>query len=274
MRINQNVAAFNAYRNLTQTNRETNITLERLSSSYRINRASDDAAGLVRSENLRTEVSGTLQALNNAQDGISFIQTSEGALSQAQAILQRVRALAIDAASTASSDGIAQQTETTQLLNEFEAIGQRATFGGIQSFQDFTTQPLVFHIGAGSAPADELLITEDLRLDLAFFDGGSLVGIDVTTDPDAAIVALDSALATMSGLRAVLGANQNRLEQTVSSLQVAQENLSASESRIRDTDMALEMVNLARHQILQQAGTAMLAQANMSPESVVALLNR
>lgn len=274
MRINQNVAAFNAYRNLTQTNRETNITLERLSSSYRINRASDDAAGLVRSENLRTEVSGTLQALNNAQDGISFIQTSEGALSQAQAILQRVRALAIDAASTASSDGIAQQTETTQLLNEFEAIGQRATFGGIQSFQDFTTQPLVFHIGAGSAPADELLITEDLRLDLAFFDGGSLVGIDVTTDPDAVIVALDSALATMSGLRAVLGANQNRLEQTVSSLQVAQENLSASESRIRDTDMALEMVNLARHQILQQAGTAMLAQANMSPESVVALLNR
>jgi len=272
MRINQNVAAFNAYRHMTTTGRELGQTLERLSSSFQINRASDDAAGLVRSENLRTEISSTIQALQNAQDGISFLQTSEGALSEAQSLLQRVRTLALDAASTASSDGAAQQIEVAELLSEFAAMGSRSTFAGISIFQDFTTTPLVFHIGAEAT--DELVINDDLRLDLANFDGGSLAAIDVSADADGAIVALDSAISTMSGLRAALGANQNRLEQSISTLQVAQENLSASESRIRDTDMALEMVNLTRHQVMTQAGTAMLAQANVAPESVIGLLNR
>ena len=247
-------------------------TLERLSSSFQINKASDDAAGLVRSENLRTEISSTIQALHNAQDGISFLQTTEGALSEATDLLQRMRTLAVSAASTASGPGDAQQIEFAELLNEFEAMGQRTTFAGINTFQDFSAQPLVFHIG--TATSDRLEIDDDLRLDITNFDAGGLSGLDLTIDADAALAAVDSGLATLSSKRAGLGANQNRLEQSISSLQVAQENLSASESRIRDTDMALEMTKLSRHQVMSQAGTAMLAQANVTPESVVALLQR
>ena len=270
MRINQNVAAFNAYRHLNTTGAELGQTLERLSSSFKINRASDDAARLVRSEGLRTEISSTIQALHNAQDGISFLQTSEGALSEAQSLLQRMRTLAIDAASTASGNAASQQIELDQLLAEFEAMGTRTTFAGVPAFQDFSAQPLVFHIGTD--PTDALAIDDDLRLDVLNYDGGSLNGLDLLNDADGAIVALDSAIATMSSMRAGLGANQNRLEQAINSLQVAQENLSASESRVRDTDMALEMVNLTRHQVMSEAGTAMLAQANLSPESVIGLL--
>ena len=272
MRINENVAAFNAYRHITKTSAEMGTTMERLSSSFQINKASDDAAGLVRSENLRTEISSTIQALHNAQDGISFLQTTEGALSEATALLQRMRTLAISGASTASGSAEAQQIEFSELLNEFEAMGQRTTFGGIATFQDFTAQPLVFHIGTAST--DRLEIDGDLRLEVATFDGGSLAGLDLTADADAAVAAVDSSLATLTSIRAGLGAKQNRLEQAIGSLRVAQENLSASESQIRDTDMALEMTKLSRHQVMTQAGTAMLAQANIAPESLIGLLGR
>ncbi len=272
MRINQNIPAFNAFRNLTKAGTELGNSMEKLSSGFQINRATDDAAGLVQSENLRSEVSGTIQAIQNAQNGISFIQTAEGALDEGHSLLQRMRVLAVDAASTASSDGAAQNAELQELLAEFDAVGTRSTFAGVGIFQDFSASPLVFHVGTGSGSANELQITEDMRLDTASFAGGALAGLDLTTDADGAISALDTAIEAMSAMRSNLGAGQNRLEQTINNLQVAQENLSASESRIRDTDMALEMVTFTRNQIMTQAGTAMLAQANTTPESVLRLL--
>ena len=273
MRINQNPAAFSAYRNLTANNALADRTLERLSSGQQINRATDDAAGLVRSESLRTQVSSTIQATQNAQDGVSFLQTAEGALGQVQAMLQRMRTLAIDAANTSSTTGEAQQIEVQELLDEIDAVGARSTFGGTKVFQDFTAAPLVFQIGTGSAAGDRLEIADDLRTDVGVFAGGVLSTLDLAGDPDGAITALDTALSEASAMRGSLGAKTARLEHAIDNLLVARENLSASESRIRDADMALEMVTLTSAQILSQSATAMLGQANTTPQAVLELLN-
>lgn len=275
MRINQNVAAFNAYRNLAVTTTQLSKSLEKLSSGFRINRAADDAAGLVKSESLRAEIGGTRQAVQNAQDGISFVQTAEGALNEVHAILQRMRDLAVSAANTATTDGSAQQAEIDQLVAELDAIGQRTTFAGSQVFQDYSSTNLVFHVGPGSGANHQLAIADDLTIDTS---GGAgifsvdLTAVDVTADPEQAIADLDTAIADVSSVRATLGATQNRLEHVIANLNVALENLSASESRIRDADMALEMVSFTRHQIMLQAGTAMLAQANAVPQAVFQLL--
>lgn len=275
MRINQNVAAFNAYRNLAVTTTQLSKSLEKLSSGFRINRAADDAAGLVKSESLRAEIGGTRQAVQNAQDGISFVQTAEGALNEVHAILQRMRDLAVSAANTATTDGSAQQAEIDQLVAELDAIGQRTTFAGSQVFQDYSSTNLVFHVGPGSGTDHQLSIADDLSIDTTGAAGifsVDLTAVDVTTDAEAAIADLDTAIADVSSVRATLGATQNRLEHVIANLNVAVENLTASESRIRDTDMALEMVTFTRHQIMLQAGTAMLAQANAVPQSVFQLL--
>jgi flagellin len=281
VRINQNIAAFNSYRNLSATNIQLGKSLEKLSSGFRINRAADDAAGLAKSESLRAEISGSRQAIRNAQDGVSFVQTAEGALNEVHAILQRMRELAVDAANTATTDGVAQQAEVTELLAEIEAIGDNSTFANMTIFSDYsaTDAELTFHVGAG---ADQVLeITSDLSFDTSgaagvFNDGDAinLASVDVRNSGDAndAIGVIDDAIAAVSTTRSTLGATQNRLEHTVANLSVAVENLSASESRVRDTDMAAEMVSFTRHQIMVQAGTAMLAQANQVPASVLNLL--
>ena len=269
MRINHNVAALNAWRNLTQTNSLLNKSLERLSSGLRINRAADDAAGLAISEKMRSQIAGLQAAQRNAQDAISLIQTAEGALNETHSILQRMRELAVQAASDTNTDADRQQIqkEIDQLVEEIDRIA---------STTEFNTQPLldgsftgkVFHIGANSG--------QNITVDIAAMDATSL-GVDALdlttqTSADAAITTLDAAIETVSGQRADLGAIQNRLEHTIANLGVAIENLQAAESRIRDVDMALEMANFTRNQILLQSGTAMLAQANAMPQAVLQLL--
>ncbi len=271
-RINQNIAAFNSFRNLSSTNSMMGKSLEKLSSGFRINRAADDAAGLVKSERLRSEINGTRQAVQNAQDGISFVQTAEGALNEVHSILQRMRTLAVDAANTATSDGVPQKAEMDELLAELDSIGARSTFAGNTVFQDYGTTALTFHVGANAGANNRMSITDDLTLASNDVFSTDISAVDVTADADAAITTLDTAIASVSTTRSTLGATQNRMEHTIANLQVAQENLSASESRIRDTDMALEMVSFTRHQIMAQAGTAMLAQANAAPQSVLSLL--
>jgi flagellin len=272
MRINQNIAAFNSYRNLSRTNGQLGKSLEKLSSGFRINRAADDAAGLVKSERLRSEINGSQQAINNAQDGISFVQTAEGALNEVHSILQRMRTLAIDASNTATTDGVPQQAEIDELLLELTAIGSRTTFAGNTVFQDYTTSALTFHVGPNAGAVNQMTINDNLTLASNDVFGIDLSTLDVTTAPGTAITDIDSAISQVSTNRATLGATQNRMEHTIANLQVAVENLSASESRIRDTDMAQEMVQFTRHQIMTQAGTAMLAQANQIPTSVLSLL--
>jgi len=275
VRINQNIAAFNSYRNLSATNAQLGKSLEKLSSGFRINRAADDAAGLAKSESLRAEISGSRQAVRNAQDGVSFVQTAEGALNEVHSILQRMRELAVDAANTATTDGVAQQAEVTQLLAEITAIGANSSFAGKTVFADYATTNLTFHVGSGAGQT--LDITSDLQIETdgsdGVFTGHDLSTISLTTGANAAIGVIDNAIGDVSSVRSTLGATQNRLEHTVANLSVAVENLTASESRVRDTDMADEMVSFTRHQIMVQAGTAMLAQANQVPATVLSLLS-
>lgn len=276
MRINQNIAAYNSFRNLSATNTQLGKSLEKLSSGFRINRAADDAAGLAKSESLRAEIRGSRQAIRNAQDGVSLVQTAEGALNEVHSILQRMRELAVDAANTATTDGVAQQAEVTQLVAELTAIGNNSTFAGKTVFSNYGSNALTFHVGSGANQT--LDIASDLRINTngsgGIFNTHNLSTINLATSGGAntAIGVIDSAIGEVSTARSTLGATQNRLEHTVANLSVAVENLSASASRVRDTDMAEEMVAFTRHQIMVQAGTAMLAQANQVPGSVLALL--
>jgi flagellin len=391
LRINQNIAAQNAYRNLSVTDGQMAKSLEKLSSGFRINRAADDAAGLSISEGLRAQVGGLKVAVRNAQDGISVVQTAEGAMNEVHGILQRMRDLSVQASSTGSQDTNARtaaQTELTQLNAELDRIGSTTkfgsqallngaaaktagavtggsvtiaaadtftiagTFGGVAvaatavdvadgvynsagSYQTALQNALdatltgagatagsvnasvtdqgggvwkvelsssqvgnagTFTIaddgtagvaegvlvGASSAQANTLSSVfqiganagETLSVSFNGISSGILgtAGLDLVNSASAAISSIDSAIGTVSTNRANLGAVQNRLEHTIANLSVAAENLAASESRIRDTDMAQEMVSFTRSQILTQAGTAMLAQANQAPQSVLSLL--
>jgi len=364
--INQNIAAVNSYRNLSNTQNDLSKSLEKLSSGFRINRAADDAAGLAISEGLRSQVGGLKVAARNAQDGISVVQTAEGALTEVHSILQRLRDLAVQAANdsnnTAARANIA--TEATSLVEELGRIAQSTNFNGTKLLNGAGT--LSFQVGADGdansrisvdlssanvanvATALEFGITKmqswinddpfeavpgnivvdgagiDAAVTVAVEDGdtladvvgklnansdfaaaftasavdgklqidaknGSDAEINVTGAGDgaasetvasfaghanaqAAIRLIDTQISTVSTARANLGAMQNRFEHTIKNINVAVENLSASESRIRDTDMAQEMVAFTRAQILSQAGTAMLAQANQIPQSVLSLL--
>jgi flagellin len=393
LRINQNIAAQNAYRNLSITDGQMSKSLEKLSSGYRINRAADDAAGLSISEGLRSQVGGLKVAVRNAQDGISVAQTAEGAMNEVTSILQRMRDLSVQSANGGSNDNEAKaaaQKEFGQLNEELDRIGTTTSFGksklldgsfgkaqevagtkqdpstnalptGNLSFEitdiagttlttpitvnttgpgaggsakdvaDSINTALKAALKAGGYKGDEIaasaVVADDgsgytFKLDgpKAFTltdTGGGLATIgvtaaasatkanantgqfqvgansgetlnisigaisantlgtsalDLTADPDAAIDALDTAIQTVSDQRATLGAYQNRFEHTINNLNVSVENLSASESRIRDTDMAQEMVSFTRNQILTQAGTSMLSQANQASQNVLSLL--
>ena len=394
MRINQNSMAINAYRNLSTTNMSLGKSLEKLSSGFRINRAADDAAGLVISQNLRSQVSGLRQATRNAQDGISVVQTAEGALNEVHTMLNRMRDLSVQAANSGSNDSGARsaaQAEITALTSEIDRVSSSTNFGGVNLLDgsygvksasttlfdadnsithtagdDFTIDingtgavtvdlpALSGATGSATAAAVETAIRASLAAgtsaqqafadnvsvsaetvgagtaitievsglangetfaladgtgtplaDMAFgsvtaasgtggqfqigADSGDtlnvaingtsasslgIAGLDVTTDAGAAaaIDALDSAIGSVSTQRGDLGALQNRFESMINNLQVTTENLVASESRIRDTDMAAEMTSFTKSQILSQAGTSMLAQANQVPQSVLSLL--
>jgi len=270
LRINQNTMAVSAHRNLTISDGMLSKSMERLSSGFRINRAADDAAGLAKSETLRADIRGINQAVRNAQDGISFVQTAEGALDEVHAILQRMNELAVSAANTATSDGAAEQAEAEELLKQIDSIGTSTKFAGVAVFSNTA---VTFQVGASSA--DTIAVTTQGLSSASLKDGTSTIdlsAIDLEASADDAMDDIRDAITVINNLRAALGASQNRLEHTITNLNVTSENLQASESRIRDLDIASEMVNFTRHQIMVQAGTAMLAQANMVPQAVLQLL--
>ncbi len=284
MRINNNLMAMNTHRQLGVVNNAAAKSMEKLSSGYRINRAGDDAAGLSISEKMRAQIRGLNMASKNAQDGISLIQTAEGALDETHAILQRMRELAVQAANDTNvdKDREALQDEISQLIREIDRIALNTEFntkkllngdiaitttGGTGSGAT-VTGGLVIHIGANAGQNMELGI-DDMRSEkLGVYE----INISTQSGADSAITTIDRAIEKVSKERSKLGAVQNRLEHTIKNLDNAAENLQAAESRIRDVDMAKEMMELTRQNILQQAATAMLAQANMAPQTVLQLL--
>lgn len=360
--INTNVAALNAYRNLSSTQNDLSRSLEKLSSGLRINRAADDAAGLAISEGMRAQIGGTKQAVRNAQDGISVVQTAEGALTETHSILQRMRTLSVQAGNDGGLNDAAKgniQDELNELKTELTRIADTTKFNG-NALLDGNYEGS-FQVGANTSAADKITVdltggsmsASGLGVDTVAvasvaasrtysgidttsagtisIDGGSAINITAGADlaavaaaingagqtdvsarvddgnlvitkagvegalgvtlgtvtgtevaaaavngvvgnADAAINAIDAAISNVSKTRSQLGAVQNRFDHTINNLNVAAENLSASESRIRDTDMASEMVAFTRSQILSQAGTAMLAQAKSIPQGVLQLL--
>ena len=268
LRIQNNVEAFNAHRQLTGTSNALSKSMERLSSGYRINRAADDAAGLAISEKLRAQIGGLGQAQRNAQDAISLVQTAEGSLQEVHNMLSRVRELAVQYknGTLSSSDKTAIENEVTALGNEISRIGSDTKFNGITLLSG--TPTVTFQVGADDSQT--IAVTG-----AALYGAGSSYSVDsaiFTAFSTASIANIDSAIQNVSTVRATFGAAQNRLEHTLNNLAAYEENLSASESRIRDVDMASEMTKFTKYQILQQAGVSMLAQANTAPQAVLSLL--
>jgi flagellin len=265
LRINSNVDAMAAHRHLAQTSDKISQSMERLSSGYRINKAADDAAGLGISEKMRGQIRGLAQAQRNIQDGVSMVQTAEGNLDEVHSILQRVRELAVEYknGSISQSGKNAIQSEVDQLASEINRIGTMAQFNGI-SLLSGAANTVTFQVGANDGEV----------IAVSFGSLASTVGTSFVDLSTATISDVDAAIDAVTGLRANFGAVQNRLEHALSVTAVYQENLTSAESRIRDVDMADEMVNLTKAQILQQAGTAMLAQANQAPQSVLNLLRQ
>ncbi len=275
LRVNNNIAAFNAYRNLNVTDNAMGKSLEKLSSGLRINRAADDAAGLAISEGLRSQIGGLKVAVRNSQDGISVVQTAEGALTETHSILQRMRDLAVHA----SNDGALTDDDKKKADEEFQAlakelddIASKTTFNGTKLLNGSYSSK-AFQVGSNAGETLTVSIANMAASGASSLFGSSGAGnISSASSANAAISAVASAIGTVSTERAKLGAVQNRLEHKINNLNATIENLTASESRIRDTDMAEEMVSFTRSQILSQAGTAMLAQANQSSQGVLQLL--
>jgi flagellin len=271
LRIQNNVEAFNAHRNLTQVSTKASKAMEKLSSGYRINRAADDAAGLAISEKMRAQIGGVDQAQRNAQDGISLVQTAEGSLAEVTSMLQRVRDLKVQFANgtLSSDDKDAIATEIGQLATEIKDISGQTKFNGIALLDG---NGVTFQVGAATG---ETVATTGFHLSGVTGASAVVTVSGATTSAQVSSLSLDSidnAIKVVSTARAGFGAIQNRLEHRLNNLATYQENLVASESRIRDVDMAAEMVNFTKLQILQQAGTSMLAQANQAPQGVLSLL--
>ncbi|MBU9706446.1 MULTISPECIES: flagellin [Paenibacillus] len=269
MIINHNIAAMNTHRQLNANTTNTNKAIEKLSSGLRINRAGDDAAGLAISEKMRGQIRGLDMASKNAQDGISLIQTAEGALNETHSILQRVRELAVQSANDTNTDDdrAELQKEVVELTKEVTRISTDTEFN-TKKLLNGDISGAVFHIGANTNQSISLAIGNMSAASL----GISAVSISTQTGANAAISTLDAAIKSVSSERAKLGANQNRLEHTINNLGTTSENLSAAESRVRDVDMAKEMMNQTKNNILAQASQAMLAQANQQPQAVLQLL--
>lgn len=295
MRIQHNIAALNTHRNLTANQAQASRNLEKLSSGFKINRAGDDAAGLAISEKMRGQIRGLDMATKNSQDAVSLIQTAEGALNETHSILQRMRELAVQSSNdtNTTTDRGEIQKEIDELAKEVTRIANNTEFN-TKKLTDgsFSGTNLTFHIGANE--------TQNVTLNVGAMDavalgvaasgsgntaatissGGSVVqatadgGINVSTQSgaDAAITTINDAISTVSAERSKLGAMQNRLEHTINNLGTSSENLTAAESRIRDVDMAAEMMSFTKNNILTQAAQSMLAQANQQPQGVLQLL--
>lgn len=279
MRINNNLMAMNTARQLGIANTSSSKSMEKLSSGYRINKAGDDAAGLSISEKMRGQIRGLTQASRNAQDGISMIQTAEGALNEAHAILQRMRELAVQAANDTNVD-----VDREAIGNELAELGKEIT--RIKDNTEFNNQKLLdgttgvsgtvtLQVGANNGQNMALDFTtpginlEDVETNVGLLSSTSVASY---TDATALIETINDELESVSAGRSLLGAYQNRLEHTIKNLDNSAENLQAAESRVRDVDMAKEMMEFTKNNILQQASQAMLAQANQAPQGVLQLL--
>ncbi len=268
LRINTNVAALNAGRTLNRTTQNLNRSLERLSSGLRINRARDDAAGLAIAEGFNSQVRGSQVAQRNTQDGVSLVQTAEGALSETHAILQRVRELAIQASNGTQSTNNreALHTEVRQLLQQIDDIALDTEFNGVKVLS--TNQTVTLQSGAYTSQTLNVTVTGAKTSDLKI----STVSVSTMANAVSAISTIDTAIQSVSTLRSTLGAYQNRLEFTINTLAIQEENASASESAIRDADIARETSQFTRNQILVSAGTSVLSQANVLPQTALQLL--
>jgi flagellin len=276
MRINHNISALNTYRQLSINNTAGSKSLEKLSSGYRINRAGDDAAGLAISEKMRGQIRGLNQAERNSQDAISLIQTAEGALNETHSILQRMRELAVQSASDTNTDDDRKelQKEISQLLEEIDRISTDTEFNTMKLLNgSYGTTALTFQVGANSGQIVDIKLN-DMSATTGLDLSTSTVNLTTRTGATTAIDNIDEAIKQVSSERAKLGAMQNRLEHTINNLGTTSENLTASEARIRDVDMAKEMMEFTKNSILQQAATAMLAQANSQPQGVLQLLQQ
>jgi flagellin len=276
LRIQNNVEAFNTHRQLTATASAASKSMEKLSSGYRINRAADDAAGLAISEKMRGQIGGLAQAQRNANDAISLVQTAEGALNEVHSMLQRVRDLRVqyDSGTLSTDDKAAIESEVKALGTEISDITTKTEFNDINLLS--SASALSFQVGANSG---ETISVAAVTLSTAIGSGGTgglseIIAFSggATGFSGVSLDALDNAIKNVSSKRSDFGAVQNRLEHRLNNLATYQENLVASESRIRDVDMAAEMVNFTKLGILQQAGTSMLAQANQAPQGVLSLL--
>ena len=281
MVINHNMSSLYADRVLGMSNDSIMKNMEKLSSGERINRAGDDASGLAVSEKMRSQIRGLNQASRNVENGISFIQTTEGYLNETTDILQRVRELSVQSANGIYSDEdrMQIQVEVSQLVAEVDRVASQAQFNGMNMltgrFSSDSTQVMQFQIGANVDQNTRVFIgtMTAQSLGLKGAQGGEeLISISTPDEANATLATIDSALTRINKQRADLGAYQNRFEMAANGLNIAAENTQASESRIRDTDMASEMVEFTKNQVLTQAGTAMLAQANAQSQSVMALL--
>ena len=281
LRIQNNIEAFNTHRQLTATSNMASKSMEKLSSGYRINRAPDDAAGLAISEKMRGQIGGLAQAQRNAQDGISLVQTAEGSLSEVHSMLQRIRDLKVQYGNgtLSADDRDAVAAEVFQIANEIKNITDPTTGTQFNGKAVFGSAGFTFQAGANDG---ETVTTNAADFSGSISGGGlsDITGISSTAQAATALstgglstlLGLDNAIKNVSKVRSEFGAVQNRLEHRLNNLATYQENLTASESRIRDVDMAAEMTKFTKLNILQQAGTSMLAQANQAPQGVLSLL--
>jgi flagellin len=285
MIINHNLSAMFAERSLGVTQASANKGMEKLSSGLRINRAGDDASGLAVSEKMRSQIRGLNRASANAADGISFIQTSEGYIQETEDILQRLRELAVQSANGiyTAEDRMQIQVEVSQLVDEIDRVASHAQFNGLNMLtgrfarptgSNIVTASMWFHIGANVDQREQVYIGTMTSAGLGLRNPGNMefISLEGADEANRAIATLDSALKIVNKQRADLGAYQNRLEHAIRGVDIGAENLQAAESRIRDTNMAKQMVDFTRDQILTQSGTAMLAQANQRTASVLSLL--
>ena len=285
MVINHNMSAMFAQRSQGLTDLNNQKNMEKLSSGMKINRAGDDASGLAVSEKMRSQIRGLNQASTNAKNGISFIQTTEGYLQETEDIIQRIRELAVQSSNGiyTDEDRMQIQVEVSSLIAEVDRIASCAQFNGMNMLtgrfarptgENSVTASMWLHIGANMDQRTQVYIgtMSAAALGLRAVGTEEIMTLESPDEANRAIGTLDEAIKKINKQRADLGAYQNRLEKTVVGLDIGAENLQASESRIRDTDMAKEMVDFTKNQVLTQAGTAMLAQANQSSQNVLSLL--
>ncbi len=281
MIINHNMSAINANRTLKFTHWRVDSSMDKLSSGERINKAGDDASGLAVSEKMRTQINGLRQAERNTEDGMSFVQTAEGYLNQTSSIIQRIRVLAVQSANGiySASDRQLIQVEVSALVDEVDRVASQAEFNRFKVLTgDFSKvnprASMWFHMGANQNQRERVYIGTMTAASFKFKDGTGKVSMSLESPEGAnqALGVLDESLQRLSKQRADLGAYYNRLDFAAKGLMTAYENIQASESRIRDADMAEEMVNFTRDQVLVQSGTSMLAQANVQNQSILRLL--